>query len=142
MRWPPKSNILVPVDFSAISFGAMKLGARMVTRSSSLQVIHVLPQLSPMEPGVIWGEIDDVSRAEHARKALRKKMKAARYKGAKIAIVFGDPAHEIARHAKSINASMIVISSHGRTGAAHLLIGSTAERVVRFAHCPVLVLRD
>ena len=37
---------------------------------------------------------------------------------------------------------LIVMPSHGRTGLAHLLIGSTAERVVRFSHCPVLVLRS
>jgi nucleotide-binding universal stress UspA family protein len=56
-------------------------------------------------------------------------------------VLFGDPGHEIAQFAKERGAGMIVMSSHGRTGLAHLLIGSVAERVVRLAQCPVLVLR-
>ena len=56
--------------------------------------------------------------------------------------VLGDPGHQIAEFAKEAGAGLIVMPSHGRTGLTHLLIGSVAERVVRFAHCPVLVLRN
>ena len=46
-----------------------------------------------------------------------------------------------ASFAQEKHAELIVIPSHGRTGITRLLIGSVAERVVRLAHCPVLVLR-
>ena len=47
----------------------------------------------------------------------------------------------IANYAREQGAALIVMPSHGRTGLSHLLIGSVAERVVRYASCPVLVLR-
>ena len=50
--------------------------------------------------------------------------------------------HEITTFAEENGAGLIVMPSHGRTGLAHIFIGSTAERVVRFSHCPVLVLRS
>ncbi len=56
-------------------------------------------------------------------------------------ILEGDPGHEIVKLADTLKADLIVMPSHGRTGLAHVLIGSVAERVIRLAHCPVLVLR-
>ena len=54
---------------------------------------------------------------------------------------FGDPGREIAAFAESQHADLIVMPSHGRTGLSRILIGSVAERVVRLAHCPVLILK-
>jgi nucleotide-binding universal stress UspA family protein len=48
---------------------------------------------------------------------------------------------EITDAAKSLRADLIVIATHGYTGLKHVLLGSTTERVVRHAHCPVLVVR-
>jgi universal stress protein A len=56
-------------------------------------------------------------------------------------VVHGMPADEIIRAAKDRDVDLIVIATHGRTGLTHLLMGSTAERVVRHVHCPVLVVR-
>lgn len=53
----------------------------------------------------------------------------------------GVPADEIVRVAKDRQVDLIVIATHGRTGLRHLLLGSTAERVLRHVHCPVLVVR-
>ncbi len=141
MSWLPKRCVVVPVDFSEFSWEALRTAAQLVDSPSALQLIHVLPNLSPMEPGVIWGTVDDHGRAVHAEQALRDRLPDAGLKAAAIHIRFGEPAHEIAEAAQALKADLIVISSHGRTGAAHLLIGSVAERVVRLARCPVLVLR-
>jgi nucleotide-binding universal stress UspA family protein len=54
----------------------------------------------------------------------------------------GKPYHEICSMAKTLGADLIVIATHGYTGLKHALLGSTAERVVRHASCPVLVVRD
>ena len=56
-------------------------------------------------------------------------------------VAHGNPADEIIRTAKERDADLIVIATHGRTGLKHLFMGSTAERVVRHVHCPVLVVR-
>jgi universal stress protein A len=56
-------------------------------------------------------------------------------------VVHGTPAEEIIRAAQDHEADLIVISTHGRMGLKHLFMGSTAERVIRHAHCPVLVVR-
>lgn len=53
----------------------------------------------------------------------------------------GTPFVEIVRYAKSSDVDLIVIGTHGRSGLAHVLLGSTAERVVRKAPCPVLSVR-
>ena len=54
----------------------------------------------------------------------------------------GTPFVEIVRLGKEMDIDLIVMPTHGRTGISHLIIGSTAERVVRKASCPVLVVRD
>jgi nucleotide-binding universal stress UspA family protein len=50
--------------------------------------------------------------------------------------------HEIVTAARSLNADLIVIATHGYTGLKHVLLGSTAERVVQHAHCPVFVVKQ
>jgi universal stress protein A len=56
-------------------------------------------------------------------------------------VLEGRPVDEITGYAKEVGATMIVMSTHGRSGLRHLLIGSTAEGVVRHAGCPVLTVR-
>ena len=53
----------------------------------------------------------------------------------------GDPAHAIAEEAEKRGADLIAMGTRGRSGLRHLLMGSTAERVVEFAPCPVMTLR-
>lgn len=140
MSWLPKKRVVVPYDFSEESLGAVKLGRSFVEDAGALHVVHVLPELTATEPGVIWSTIDDAGRMSHAREAMEERLKD--FPGAEINIGFGDPGHIITDLAKEVSADLIVIPSHGRTGVKRLLLGSVAERVVRLAHCPVLVLRD
>ena len=56
-------------------------------------------------------------------------------------VLWGDPATTICEVAKTRPCELIVMSTHGRTGLAHVFIGSVAERVVRYAPCAVLVVR-
>ena len=57
-------------------------------------------------------------------------------------LAFGDPAKEITRIAAEERVEMIVMSSHGRTGLARVVMGSVAEKVVRRANCPVVVFKQ
>jgi len=141
MGWLPKDRVVVPVDFSDESFAAAELALELVAGPAHLHLIHVLPVLTPSEPGVIWNTVDDESRRKHARAAIAQRLQHAQFQGVQIEIAFGDPGPEIAEFAAQLRAELIVLSSHGRTGLSRVLIGSVAERVVRLAHCPVLVLR-
>lgn len=142
MSWLPKKTVVVPVDFSDEAFAALDTALELVADASHLHVVYVLPVLEPAEPGVIWATVDEPSRARHAEQALRERLSEAKVQGVQVAIQFGDPGHEITEYAEQQKADLIVLPSHGRTGLKRLLIGSVAERVIRLAHCPVLVLRQ
>jgi nucleotide-binding universal stress UspA family protein len=55
-------------------------------------------------------------------------------------LLSGTPATELTRYARDCDAQLLVVGTHGRTGLGHLLLGSVAERVLRLAHCPVLIV--
>jgi nucleotide-binding universal stress UspA family protein len=57
-------------------------------------------------------------------------------------VMFGTPARAIVDYARDNAINLIVMGTHGRSGFAHLLLGSVTERVVRTAECPVLTVRD
>ena len=142
MSWLPRETVVVPIDLSDRSFAALSTAGELVADASRLHVVHVLAHLEPADPGVIWHTIDDQSRTRHAEEAVREEIGRRGCPVGPIAIRFGDPGREIAKYAEEVAAGLIVISSHGRSGLGRLLIGSVADRVVRLAHCPVLVLRD
>jgi len=141
MTYFPKSNVIVPVDFSPESLMAVDVGLQLVDRPEHVHVVHVMIDITPLEAGEVWGVIDPQARVGQIEKMLKEKLAGDKYKGVQIAVLLGEAAHGIANYAQERNADLIVIPSHGRTGITRLLIGSVAERVVRLAHCPVLVLR-
>jgi nucleotide-binding universal stress UspA family protein len=141
MTYFPKRNVIVPVDFSADSIAAIDVGLQLVDDPSHLHVVHVVVDITPLEAGEVWGVIDPQARVEQIEKVLKEKLQDSKYTGVNLAVLLGEPAHGIANYAEEKHAELIVIPSHGRTGITRLLIGSVAERVVRLAHCPVLVLR-
>lgn len=141
MSWLPKQKIVVPVDFSEDSFAAIDTALELVGGPGSLHIVYVLPVFDPAEPDVVWSTVNDETRRRHGEQALRERLSDAKYKGVNLHVLFGEPGHKIAEFAAEEKAELIVLSSHGRTGISRLLIGSVAEKVVRLAHCPVLVLR-
>ncbi len=141
MNWLPKKTVVVPVDFSDDAFAALDTALEMAEDPAHVHVVHVLPMLEVSDPGIVWATIDDESRREHATEALEKELAGRKCDGVQVAIRFGDPGHEIVALANEVDAGLVVVSSHGQSALKHLLIGSVAERVVRLAHCPVLVLK-
>jgi nucleotide-binding universal stress UspA family protein len=141
MSWLPRKTVVVPIDFSEDSFLAMDAAGELIAEPGQVHLVHVLPIITPNDPGVIWEMIDDQSRAMHAEQALRKELAQRLGGDCQVAIRFGDPGHQIADYAHEANADLVVISSHGQTGLTRLLLGSVAEKVVRLARCPVLVLK-
>lgn len=142
MPFLPKKKVIVPLDFSDAAFEAVDIALELAGGDSSqVHLVHVLPDLTPMEPTDAWQTFDNQSRITHATKVLRERLTDERHSKMPIEIIIGDPGHSIANFASEIGADLIVLPSHGRTGLSRMLIGSVAERVVRLAHCPVLVLR-
>lgn len=137
----PKSRVLVPIDFSELSLEAIKVGLEVVDHPSHLYVFYVLPYLNPGEPGVMWRTVDDTTRQKHVEGEFREQFNGPEYEDINFSSAIGNPSSEIIDYANANKIELIVIPSHGRTGIGRFLLGSVAEQVVRYAHCPVLVLR-
>ena len=135
------SRVLVPVDFSDESIDAVDKALGIAAEPSGVFVLHVLPELSASEPGMVWESIDAESRRRHATEALQDRLGDSKYQGVHLAIKIGDAGHCIADHAQHVKADIIVMPSHGRRGFKRLLLGSVAERVLRLADCSVLILK-
>lgn len=142
MSWLPKNTVLVPTDFSKESLAAVDTALELVADPSHLHVLHVLPPLSAVEPAVVWEVVNENTVERHVRDSMEEKLPTSKYAGIHREVAFGSPGTTIATYAQRIDADLIVIPSHGRTGLKRLLIGSVAEVAVRHAHCPVLVLRQ
>jgi nucleotide-binding universal stress UspA family protein len=134
-------KIIIPVDFSDFSMQAVDRALEIASDDSVIRVVHVLLPLSVMEPGVLYGEITDETRVETTVKHLQERFADAKYAQVSSHAMVGDPGHEITGFAASEQADLIVMPSHGHGFLKHLMLGSVAERVVRMAHCPVLVLK-
>lgn len=133
----------MPTDFALDGAEALKTAARMLHPDGELHVTHVIEDLSGNELGAFWGTVDDAQRVQRTRDALGR---AASRLGASrvrlhVEMAKGNPANGIVDLAQRLGVDLIVMPSHGRTGLARLTLGSVAERVVRLAPCPVLVLR-
>jgi nucleotide-binding universal stress UspA family protein len=137
----PVQKVLVPIDFSEDSLAAVDVSLQFVGGAQQVHVIHVLPLLTDYEAAVVWSDSANELQNEKIKGVLRERLPGPQYEGLRVEVRSGDPGHEIAAYAQDLGADLIVIPSHGRRGLSHLLIGSVAERVVRLAHCPVLVLK-
>jgi nucleotide-binding universal stress UspA family protein len=140
-------KILVPIDFSEPSRKAMQY-AHLFAKQFNAEVLllHVI-EFTPLPApplAVVQDETTQASLHESAAKELGKWRDAI---GSQ-AMVRASVRNGLSAHAEIVNAAaegnidLIVLGTRGRTGLAHLLIGSTAERVVRHAPCPVLVVRE
>jgi len=138
------NRILVPVDFSNPSRQALGTAVALAQRfGSRLAVAHVTRRNRPDSHIVAeqMGITFDTRRAGRAKLSeFIEREKLGDLQPTRI-VVDGVPFDEIAKAAKAWEADLIVIATHGYTGLKHVLLGSTAERVVRHAPCPVLVLR-
>ncbi|MGF1478765.1 MAG: universal stress protein [Cyanophyceae cyanobacterium] len=141
MSWLQKNCVVVPIDFSDAALAVVAPALEFVKDPSHLHVIHVLPDLHPADPAVVWDTVDEATRKAHAKEALQDKLSEFSAQDMQIEVVIGDPSSAILDYAQDLAADLIVMSSHGRTGMSRFMLGSVAERVVRLSKCPVLVIR-
>ena len=141
-------KILVPIDFSDYSKNALKYAAQFAKQfNAKIYLIYVVePMIYPADfsmgqVAIPSTDIDLHSRAEEELKKLSKEIIGGSLQ-VEILIKTGKPFVEIIEAASSNDVDLIIIATHGHTGVEHLLFGSTAEKVVRKAPCPVLTLRE
>lgn len=134
-------RILVPIDFSEESIAALKETIAFAKDNAKVYALHVLRPLEATEPGMIWDTVDGEQRRENVIQLYNEKFPLETYSGINVAIEEGDPSAEILDYAQTQKMELIVMPSRGRTGVSRFFMGSVAERVVRLAHCPVLVLK-
>lgn len=138
-------RILVPVDFSDPSRQALRSAFALARRfDSRLAVVHVTRRNRP-DSHVAAEQVGISFDTRRAGRAKLTEFVATELKGdvePTRLVSDGVPFDEIAKAAKAWEADLVVIATHGYTGLKHLLLGSTAERVVRCAPCPVLVVRS
>jgi nucleotide-binding universal stress UspA family protein len=142
MAWSISKAVLVPYDFSAHSRVAVEKALSIADSPSQVHILHVLPTFIPLAPeGFPVEAIDDQVRLESTQKALDEEFADPRFAQCSKEVMIGDPGLTCVERAKTIGADLIVIPSHGRSGISRLVLGSVAERVVRFSHVPVLVIK-
>ena len=133
--------VVVPVDFSNETEIAIRAGLERVEDTSGLHLVHVVFPLDVRTHGLLPDEASDRSREQVAQANLQELATRLGAGAAKVTVLAGDAGLETADYAKRVNADLIIIPSHGYHGVKRLLLGSTAERIIRHAHCSVLVLR-
>ena len=141
MNWLPKKTVVVPVDFSTASADALKTALPLVAKPEDVHVIYVTAPPIAFNYAEGWALDDPATRMKAARQHLTKFLETANAAGVKTIIREGDPGLLIADYADEVQADLIVMPSHGYHGVKRLLLGSVAERVLRHASCPILVLR-
>jgi nucleotide-binding universal stress UspA family protein len=140
------NKIILPTDFSDASLKAVYWATEAARQFDA--DIHVITSVqAPMvfQPTMAasYPSIDEMRKEAEERLDSFIKEHLSEVEGKRVRVVVsGRPADEIVRYAKEVSATMIVMATHGYSGLAHIVIGSTTENVVRHATCPVLSIRE
>ena len=137
----PIRKIVVPVDFSKAGHVAISYAASFANRfKASLILTHVIQRIYYADE-FSYLQINTREMSQRVTKDLRTlKMRLPASLKVEIEVRKGAPFREIIAVAKEAHADLIIMATHGYTGLKHTFLGSTAERVVRHASCPVLVV--
>lgn len=138
-------RILCPVDFSDTSNHALEASIELAIKlGASLHLVHVYQYPAFSMPESDLATPVDLSLQEEYRKRLEQQLETLResYTDQELTVTAslleGVPYIEIVRYAEESSSDLIVMGTHGRTGLAHMLLGSVTERVVRSSKIPVL----
>lgn len=141
-------SILFPTDFSDTSQHVLPYAASFAEEfKAKLYILHVIEDISnaayfdmltgpPLEE--MYTELEKQAWTQLNETLPERKREVVQWEPL---IRRGAPALEIVHAAEELEADMIVLGTHGRTGFKHMLFGSVAEKVIRMAPCPVLTVR-
>ena len=140
-------KILVPIDFSNISKDALPWAAFLAAHFGAELVLLNVVEKFPIDY-LLGGELMNhtivplMKQSEADLEGIATGLSQSSRVNVSAVVREGRPYEEICAAAKALTADLIVLTTHGYTGLKHVWLGSTAERVVRHALCPVLVVRD
>jgi len=140
-------NILMPTDFSKRSLAAAEYALELASQyNAKLHILHVLEKTPPVL-AIRSFDLSEEKIIESIENDAKESMEAAiksinNEKNVELVPVIrkGIDYEEIVKYSEENDIDVIVIATKGRTGLMHTLIGSVAEKVVRHASCPVLVI--
>ena len=141
-------KILVPIDFSPMSKQALQCAVRFADQfGCKIVLLHVIEPVTAIAGAAlavdIFPDAEEDAIAAEAELSCLVTSSGNRQKNSFTSVVrIGHAPNEINKAAKELDVDLIMIATHGYTSWRHLCIGSTAERVVRTAPCPVLVVRE
>jgi nucleotide-binding universal stress UspA family protein len=143
-------TILAPTDLSHHCHGALAHAVLLAEKlQATLHLLHVLPEfVAPVGPEpMLVPTLPEEFYAEAEKQAIESLESCllpewGRPPKLAYAARWGDVTMAIVDHAREVHADLLVLSTHGRAGLSHLLMGSVAERILRDAPCPVLTVRD
>lgn len=138
------NRVLVPVDFSDCAHKAVEYALPFARAfDATIVLLHVVETFLPT-PEMVGVDVALIERK--LREGGERRLAALRMElgGVPVESVLriGRAPAEIVRAARELDSDLILLSTHGRTGLAHVFLGSAAEHVVRHAPCPVLVVRE
>ncbi len=145
---PNIKKILVPIDFSDYSKSALRYAVSFAKLFNSEMVMIYVVEPIIYPPDFSMGQIAIPSvNTEWDKTAIEQLEKLSKSEipvniKVKTLVKTGKPFVEIIETASEENVDLIIIATHGHSGVEHILFGSTAEKVVRKAPCPVLTLRE
>jgi len=136
-------NVLCPIDFSTFSHGALPLAKEICTKfGATMHLSHVVDTRFDYPE---WTAQAVVNNSEYLMKAAQENLErtAKEMTGIKtqVEVTLGVPHKTLIQATENSQIDLVVVPTHGRKGIAHALLGSVAEKVVRGAHCPVMVVR-
>jgi len=141
-------RVLAPTDFSDRARVAVKYAVELAAKfDAELILLNIIPDTALVLPDAVMptpmpiGDLGQLTDA--ARAGLAKVVTELGLEGRKVRqeVRVGPPAAEIIAAARDLNADLVCVGTHGRTGLAHMFLGSVAEKVVRESPCPVLTVR-
>ena len=136
-------KILAPIDFSEFSMDALR-GATELAKDvgAELHIVHVVaPHFSLLEK--TREQLRETLMLDESEQELAR-IKQEQFADSSNVItraVIGPPVPKLVEYARANQIDLIVLSTHGRTGPQHIMIGSVAEKLARLAPCSVLVFR-
>lgn len=137
-----QNAVVVPWDFSEMSHQALKTAIDMLD-PSLIHLVHVTEYPTAYEYGVVWDMVGEDLIYKRLTESYQEAIKdRPDFKDIELNVLFGNPAQQICEYAEELSAGLILMPSHGRSGVAKFFLGSVADRVLRDAPCPVLILRE
>jgi nucleotide-binding universal stress UspA family protein len=135
---PPRVGV-VGIDFSEASFQAARITLRLLPANGVLHLVHVLPrERQLLEPWITEPAYDRI--VDHNFRRMRARLGEHADISIRQTIRVGDPARALLEYTQHVGADLIATGSHGHGFLSRLVLGSTTTKVLRGAHCAVLVV--